>query len=74
MAKKSLNDALKRASEDHEFALKLLKNPKQFEDEYELSEEQMSNISAAGHAAIKAAGGPTTEYFDTKQPEKPSQS
>jgi len=70
MAKKSLGDALKRASEDHEFALKLLKDPKQFLDEYELSEEQMSNISAAGHAATKVAGGPKAEYFDTQAPDQ----
>jgi hypothetical protein len=64
---KSLNDALTRASKDQEFAVKLVGNPQQFKEEYQLTEEQMANISAAGQYAVKKTGtggtGSSPEYF-----------
>jgi uncharacterized membrane protein len=64
MAKKTLKDALDRAASDQAFARQLVSNPAQFKDEYELSEEQLKSISAAGHAATKSAGGPSAQYED----------
>ena len=64
MAKKTLNDALEKAASDQAFARQLVSNPAQFKDEYELTEEQMKSISAAGQAASKSAGGPSAQYED----------
>jgi len=48
MAKKSLQELLTKAEKDSDFATKLIQNPNQFKDEYELTEDQMKAISGAG--------------------------
>jgi len=63
MEKKTLNDALVRAAQDQEFAVKLVKNPRQFQEEYQLTEAQMENISAAGQAAQNVANTNMQAYF-----------
>lgn len=57
MAKKNLNDALRKAATDQEFARQLVNNPAQFKTEYELTDQQMAQISGAGQAAQKGAAG-----------------
>ena len=61
---KTIQDMLQRAAKDQDFAQKLLKDPAQFKDEYQLSEEQLKGISGAGQAASKAAGGHGADYED----------
>jgi hypothetical protein len=64
MTKKTIQDALRKAAADQEFARKLVANPAQFKEEYELTEDQMAQISGAGQAAQKAAGGGHAQYED----------
>lgn len=64
MAKKNIQDALKKAATDQEFARQLVNDPAQFKQEYELTDEQMAQISGAGQAAQKAAGAGKTQYED----------
>ena len=61
---KTIQDLLQRAAKDQDFAQKLLNDPAQFKDEYQLSEEQLKGISGAGQAASKAAGGHGADYED----------
>jgi len=63
-AGKTIQDLLQRAAKDQDFAQKLLKDPNQFRDEYQLTEEQLKGISGAGQAASKAAGGHGADYED----------
>jgi hypothetical protein len=63
-APKTIQDLLQRAAKDQNFAQKLMQNPGQFKDEYQLSEEQLKGISGAGQAAHKAAGGHGADYED----------
>jgi hypothetical protein len=42
MTKKTIQDALRKAAADQEFARKLVANPAQFKEEYELTEDQMA--------------------------------
>jgi hypothetical protein len=64
MAKKTLQDALRKAAADQDFARQLVTDPAQFKAEYELTDEQMAQISGAGQAAQKAAGGSHAQYED----------
>jgi len=64
MAKKTLQDALRKAASDQDFARQLVTDPSQFKAEYELTDEQMAQISGAGQAAQKAAGGGHAQYED----------
>jgi hypothetical protein len=64
MAKKTLQDALRKAAADQDFARQLVTDPAQFKAEYELTDEQMTQISGAGQAAQKAAGGSHAQYED----------
>ncbi len=64
-AKKNIHDLLQRAAKDQEFAQKLIKDPGQFTEEYELSEEQLKGIAGAGQAAHKASGGTKADYEDS---------
>jgi hypothetical protein len=61
--KKTAADALARAAKDKDFAVKLINNPAQFRDEYELTDEQMKNISGAGQSALKG-GGQNNQLYD----------
>lgn len=63
-ASKTIQDLLQRASKDQDFAQKLMQNPAQFKDEYQLTDEQLKGISGAGQAAHKAAGGHGADYED----------
>jgi hypothetical protein len=61
---KTIQDLLQRAAKDQVFAQKLMTDPAQFKDEYQLSDEQLKGISGAGQAATKAAGGHGADYED----------
>ena len=61
---KTIQELLQRAAKDQDFAQKLLQNPAQFKDEYQLTDEQLKGISGAGQAAHKAAGGHGADYED----------
>ena len=63
-APKTIQDLLHKAAKDQDFAQKLMQNPVQFKDEYQLTEEQLKGISGAGQAAHKAAGGHGADYED----------
>jgi hypothetical protein len=64
--KKTVHDLLARSADDPEFARKLIVNPAQFKDEYELTEEEMKAISGAGQAALKGHAGAATEDYEGK--------
>ncbi|HWG50064.1 MAG TPA: hypothetical protein VN669_10245 [Candidatus Acidoferrales bacterium] len=51
MAKKPLQELLAKAEKDSDLATKLIQNPSQFKEEYELTEEQMAAIAGAGQHA-----------------------
>jgi hypothetical protein len=61
---KTIQELLQRAAKDQGFAQKLLQDPAQFKDEYQLTDEQLKGISGAGQAAHKAAGGHGADYED----------
>jgi len=61
---KTIQDMLQRAAKDQAFAQKLLNNPAEFKDEYQLTDEQLKGISGAGQAAQKAVGGHGADYED----------
>lgn len=63
-APKTIQDLLQRAAKDQDFAQKLVQNPAQFKDEYQLTDEQLKGISGAGQAAHRAAGGHGADYED----------
>ncbi|HWG50062.1 MAG TPA: hypothetical protein VN669_10235 [Candidatus Acidoferrales bacterium] len=48
MAKKPLQELLAKAEKDSALASRLIQNPSQFKDEYELTDEQMATIAGAG--------------------------
>ena len=48
MEQKTLTDALERAAGDPEFAVQLMRDPSEFRDEFDLTDEQLDAISAAG--------------------------
>jgi hypothetical protein len=62
MEKDHMKDLLARAAKDEDFAKELVSNPKQFKEEYQLSEEQLATISGAGQAAARHHGGNVPGY------------
>jgi|HubBroStandDraft_1064217.scaffolds.fasta_scaffold183634_1 hypothetical protein len=64
MAKKSLQECLARAEKDSDFALKLINDPGQFKDEYELTEEQMTAIAGAGQQRPIHPKGPKDDVYE----------
>jgi hypothetical protein len=58
-----LSDALQRASTDPEFARQFVENPTQFQQEYNLTDEQIQRIKEAaagdvfGYMMAKGGGG-----------------
>ncbi|HWG50063.1 MAG TPA: hypothetical protein VN669_10240 [Candidatus Acidoferrales bacterium] len=48
MAKKPLQELLAKAEKDSDLATRLIQNPSQFKEEYELTDEQMATIAGAG--------------------------
>jgi hypothetical protein len=55
IAEKSIMGALDRAAQDKEFAVKLFKNPREFQREYKLTDREVEAIQRSISPAVQKA-------------------